>query len=46
MLQVVQRVVPWHLLDDAVLCAEEGHGGAVTFIQRFGSAANLNTHLY
>ncbi|MFM8766626.1 MAG: transposase zinc-binding domain-containing protein, partial [Rubrivivax sp.] len=26
--------------------AEEGHGGAVTLIQRFGSAANLNIHLH
>ena len=25
---------------------EEGQGGAVTLIQRFGSAANLNIHLH
>ena len=25
---------------------DEGHGGAVTLIQRFGSAANLNIHLH
>ena len=42
-LQVVQRVVTRHLLYRAELKAEEGHGGAVTLIQRFGSAANLNT---
>jgi hypothetical protein len=30
-----------HLLDRAGLKADEGHGGAVTLIQRFGSAANL-----
>jgi hypothetical protein len=26
--------------------ADEGHGGAVTLIQRFGSAANLDIQLY
>ena len=45
-LQVVQRVVTGHLLDAAQLEAGEGHGGAVTLIQRFGSAANLNIHLH
>ena len=38
-LQVVQRVVTRHLLHAAELEADEGHGGAVTLIQRFGSAA-------
>ena len=45
-LQVVQRMVARHLLDRAGLKADEGHGGAVTLIQRFGSAANLNIHLH
>lgn len=45
-LQVVQRVVTRHLLGQAGLKADEGHGGAVTPIQRFGSAANLNIHLH
>jgi len=45
-LQVVQRVVTRHLLDAAGLKADEGQGGAVTLIQRFGSAANLNIHLH
>jgi hypothetical protein len=45
-LQEVQRVVTRHLLGAAGLKAEEGHGGAVTLIQRFGSAAKLNTHLH
>ena len=41
-LQVVQRVVTRHLLDSAArLRSDEGHGGAVTLIQRFGCAANL-----
>ena len=35
-----------HLLDRAGLKADEGHGGAVTLIQRFGSAANFNIHLH
>jgi hypothetical protein len=34
------------LLDAAGLKAGVGHGGAVTLIQRFGSAANLNIHLH
>jgi hypothetical protein len=37
-LQVVQRVVTRHLLDRAGLKADEGYGGAVTLIPRFGSA--------
>ncbi|OYU93018.1 MAG: IS91 family transposase, partial [Burkholderiales bacterium PBB5] len=45
-LQVLQRVVTRHLLGQAVLKADEGHGGAVTRVQRFGSAANLNVHLH
>jgi hypothetical protein len=45
-LLVVQRVIARHLLDAAGLEADEGHGGAVTLIQRFGSAANLNIHLH
>jgi len=45
-LQVVQRVVTRHLLELAGLASDEGHGGAVTLIQRFGSAANLNIHLH
>ena len=45
-LQVVQRVITRHLLDQVGLKAEEADSGAVTLIQRFGSAANLNTHLH
>ena len=44
-LQVVQRAITRHLLDRAGLKTDEGHSGAVTLIQRFGSAANLNVHL-
>ena len=45
-LQVVQRLITRHLLDGAELPANEGQGGAVTLIQRFGAATNLNIHLY
>jgi hypothetical protein len=44
--QVVQRLVTRHLLDAAGRKAHEGQGGAVTLIQRLGSAANLNIHLH
>ena len=44
-LQVVQRVVARRLLQAVGLEADEGHAGAVTLIQRFGSAANLNIGL-
>ena len=45
-LQVVQRLVERHLLDHTGLKSDEGQGGVVTLIQRFGSAANLNIHLH
>ena len=34
------------LLDQAGLKVDEADSGAVTLIQRFGSAANLNIHLH
>lgn len=46
MLQVVQGVLMRHLLDRADLKGVGGQGGAVTLIQQFGSAANLNIHLH
>jgi hypothetical protein len=45
-LGVVQRVLERHLREAAGLVGGEGQGGAVTLIQRFGSAANLNVHLH
>jgi len=45
-LQAVQRGITHHLQSDAGLRANEGQGGAVTLIQRFGSAANLEIHLH
>jgi hypothetical protein len=40
-LQVVHRVTTRHLLGQAGLNVDEAGSGAVTLIQRFGSAANL-----
>jgi len=45
-LQVVHRVITRHLLGQAGVKADEADSGAVTLIQRFGSAANLNIHLH
>lgn len=45
-LQVVHRVITRHLLGQAGLKADDADSGAVTLIQRFGSAANLNIHLH
>jgi hypothetical protein len=45
-LQVVHRVITRHLLGQAELKADEADSGAVTLIQRFGSAANLNIHMH
>ena len=45
-LQVVHRVITRFLLDQAGLKTDEADSGAVTLIQRFGSAANLNIHLH
>ncbi len=43
-LQVAQRVVERHVLGHTGLESDQGQGGAVTLIQRFGLAANLNIH--
>ena len=43
-LQVVHRVLTSHLLGQAGLKADEADSGAVTPIQRLGSAAKLNIH--
>ena len=45
-LPAVHRAITRFLLDQAGLKAEQADGGAVTLIQRFGSAANLNLHLH
>ena len=45
-LQVVHRVLSRFLLEQAGLKPDQADCGAVTLIQRFGSAANLNIHLH
>ena len=45
-LQVVHRVIRCHLLRPAGLKDDPANSGAVTLIQRFGSAANLNINLH
>jgi len=45
-LQVVHRVITRHLLEQTGFKADEADSGAVTLIQRFGSAASLNIHLH
>jgi len=45
-LQVVHRVIARSLLDQAGLKAAQADSGAITLIQRVGSAANLNIHLH
>ncbi len=42
-LQAVHRVITRHLLDQTGFKAFEADSGAVTLIQRFGSAANLKS---
>jgi len=44
-LQIVHRPITRHLLGQAGLKADDADSGAITLIQRFGSAANLNIHL-
>ncbi len=45
-LGVVYRTISGHLLREARLTRRNGLTGAVTLIQRFGSALNLNVHLH
>jgi Putative transposase len=45
-LQIVHRVISGFLIKQAGLKHTQAATGAVTLIQRFGSAANLNIHLH
>jgi hypothetical protein len=45
-LRIVHRVIARFLLKQAGLSRATADTGAVTLIQRFGSAANLNIHLH
>jgi hypothetical protein len=45
-LQVIHRALSTFVITHAGLTRAQAHTGAVTLIQRFGSAANLNIHLH
>ena len=45
-LQIVHRTLTRFMLEQAGLKASQADSGAVTLMQRFGSAANLNIHLH
>ena len=45
-LQVIHRALSTFVIHQAGLTQAQAQTGAVTLIQRFGSAANLNIHLY
>ena len=45
-LQVIHRALSTFVIHQAGLTRAQAHTGAVTLIQRFGSAANLNIHLH
>jgi hypothetical protein len=45
-LQIVHRVISGFLIKQAGLKRIQADTGAVTLVQRFGSAANLNIHLH
>ena len=46
LLQIIHRVIAGFLIKQSGLKRGQAHSGAVTLIQRFGSAANLNIHLH
>ena len=45
-LAIVYRVIATHLIKKAGFTRKSAHTGAVTLIQRFGSALNLNLHFH
>ncbi len=45
-LGLVYRVISTHLMRSAGFARDSAHTGAVTLIQRFGSALNLNVHFH
>ena len=46
LLQCIHHVIATFLIKQSGLQRSQAHTGAVTLIQRFGSAANLNIHLH
>ena len=45
-LQVINRAISTFIIKQAGLKRMDAQTGAITLIQRFGSAANLNIHLH
>ena len=45
-LRIIHRAINSHLIQQTAVKRNEAATGAITLIQRFGSAANLNTHLH
>ena len=45
-LQIIHRVITTFLIKQTDINRSEAATGAITLIQRFGSAANLNVHLH
>ncbi len=45
-LRIVHRAIHTHLIKQVDTERKDAHTGAITLIQRFGSAANLNIHLH
>ena len=45
-MQIIRQGIATHLIKQAGVKRSEAATGAVTLIQRFGSAANLNIHLH
>ena len=45
-LQIIHRVIATHLIKQAGIKRSAAATGAITLIQRFGSAANVNIHLH
>ena len=45
-LAIVNRAISTYLINKAGFKVSEAHTGAVTLIQRFGSALNLNLHFH
>jgi hypothetical protein len=45
-LGIVYRCIAGHLMGKARFARRSAHTGAVTFVQRFGSALNLNIHFH
>jgi hypothetical protein len=46
LLEIIHRVIATFLIKQSGLKRAQAHSGALTLIQRFGSAANLNIHLH